>query len=119
MDSALQDNDPFAGLRKRIATLEKRVGSLKQALSEQREQLRDAYRRLEVAHDRREFDSLKAFIRVKSADHGWNAASIMSFVNWAISQGLRPAQITEATKPKPELTEPQKPPVRKKLEVEL
>jgi hypothetical protein len=113
MNTALQNSDPFAGLRKRIATLEKRIGNLKQAISEQREQLRDAYRRLEVAQDRREFDSLKAFIRVKSADRGWNAASIMSFVTWAISQGLSSAQIAEAAKPKPELIEPQKSQVRK------
>ncbi|MCZ8311780.1 MAG: hypothetical protein O9320_13090 [Magnetospirillum sp.] len=119
MDNAIQDIDPFGGLRKRIATLEKRIENLKQGISEQREQLRDAYRRLEVAQDRREFDSLKAFIRVKSADHGWGATSLLSFAKWAIAQGFTPDQLIDAAQQKSKMAAPPKPPPKKSIEIEL
>ena len=119
MGTALQDDKLLETLRKRIAIRERRITDLKVVISEHREQLRDAYRKLEIAQDRNEFDPLKAFIKVKSSHQGWNAASIMSFVTWAIGQGLTPAQIEQASRPKPELLEPPKQPLRKKLEVEL
>ena len=119
MHIALQDADPFAGLRKSITKRERRIKDLKEAISRQREQLRDAYRKLELAEDRKEFDALKAFIKVKSTDQGWSAASIMSFVDWAIGRGLTPQQIEHASKPKQELLEQPKSPVRNRLEVDL
>jgi len=119
MGTALQDDDLLESLRKRIATRERRIKDLQVVISEHREQLRDAYRKLEIAQDRKEFDPLKAFIKVKSSDRGWNAASIMSFVEWAIGHGLTPSHIEQASKPKPNLPEPPNSPTRKRLEVNL